>query len=332
MKSNYSVIWGHLRAGLLIGACGIALSGISVYAQTPTETTNTNQNTNTSQTDQSEEDWRKSRKKRDTTDIFDDITNTGSIGRGGFQTGPINPVDSLPDQSRRHLNKQRAKAMAEAPIGAPVNTDFIPSAEAQSDSDLEEQEKLAWSEMMSDVNAGMGMNTGTAQGGSTTQNSDNQGQNQGQGENSAAADASEQSSNSSLMRGGSSASVADILAKIKGNQTAQGTSAENTDTNPQDRQGTQQSEASTNAATESGSSEGKPAEGKTAEAEGSSGAESSQTTEGSDNPDNASDTQAETMGPLERAQSDRSRTTGNRTSASDYLNRFKKKKNEPRGE
>lgn len=348
MKSNYKAILGHLRAGLLIGACGMALSGITVHAQTPN--TPTPQNPNTSQTDQSEEDWRKSRKKRDTTDIFEDILNPNSSGRGAYQTGPINPIDSLPDSSRRHLYKERAKAMAEAPIGAPINTDYTPSTDAQADPDLEEQERLAWSEMMSDVNDGMGMDPSSGQGGAPKQNT-HQGQNQGYGQNPGQGQgqgketgAGEQSKMPSLMRGGSSASIADILAGIKGGQSPQGADqgtgqdiqsghTQNSEAQHEGREATQGNETASGMETESSQTGQASADaiadngtqGSQQDAGGASGSDSSDNAESQDA--SASQSQAEPMSPLERAQSDRSRTTGNRTSASDYLNRFKKKKN-----
>ena len=52
----------------------------------------------TEQTDQSEEDWRKSQKKRDTTDIFEDILNNRTTGSGNGY-GPPNAIETLPEES-----------------------------------------------------------------------------------------------------------------------------------------------------------------------------------------------------------------------------------------
>jgi len=102
---------------------------------------------NTTETDQSEEDWRKSQKKRGTSaeEILDIITNTRSSGVGNGRG--YSPIDALPEESRRHLMKERAKRMAQAGPNEPVDVSYIPSEGAKSDSDLEADEKAAWEEM-----------------------------------------------------------------------------------------------------------------------------------------------------------------------------------------
>ena len=104
----------------------------------------------TEQTDQSEEDWRKSQKKSDTTDIFEDILNNRNIGSGNGY-GPPNPIETLPEESRRHLLKERAKILATSEPGTTPNTPYNPSEAAKSDSDLQEQEKEAWEDIVEDL-------------------------------------------------------------------------------------------------------------------------------------------------------------------------------------
>jgi len=122
----------------------VALSSVPAVAQT------------TDQTDQSEEDWRKSRKKRDTSDIFEDIKNSGVFGSGTMQ-GPPTPMESLPEESRRHLMKERAKVIATTETGQqPQDAAYTPSEEAKNDPDLAEQEKEAWEVIMTDLKGGSG--------------------------------------------------------------------------------------------------------------------------------------------------------------------------------
>ena len=107
-------------------------------------------NPNTVQTDQSEEDWRKSKKKSDTDDKFGGFQNANGWGSGTQQT--LSPVDLLPEDSRRFLMKERAQRLAKAGVGEPIDTAFEPSPSAQADVDLQADEKAAWEEMMKDVN------------------------------------------------------------------------------------------------------------------------------------------------------------------------------------
>ncbi|NNC35821.1 MAG: hypothetical protein EX271_03725 [Acidimicrobiales bacterium] len=164
----------------------VALSTVPAYAQTD-------------QTDQSEEDWRKSRKKRDTSDIFEDIKNSGVFGSGTMQ-GPPNPVEALPEDSRRHIMKERARVIATTETGQAPDTTYNPSEEAKNDPGLAEQEKEAWDVIMTDMKGTGG-----------------QGQ-PGDGPNkvAVAGQGGAGSPSNSNMRGGSSQSVADILAQIKG--------------------------------------------------------------------------------------------------------------------
>ena len=81
---------------LMFSGSVFALSG-TAYAQTSPDTR---------QTDQSEEDWRKSQKKGGTSseDILDIIKNTRSSGVGNGRG--YSPIDALPEESRRHLMKE----------------------------------------------------------------------------------------------------------------------------------------------------------------------------------------------------------------------------------
>lgn len=211
------------------------------YAQVSTQT-----NPNTQQTDRSEEDYRNSRKKRDSGDIFDDlITNPNSTGSGGIWGGEVKAIDRLPADSRRHLNKRRAVAMAGAGVGEPIDAAYEPSAEAKTDPTLEGDERAAWEEMMEEANAGLGAN-GTAETGTTpgqgpgsgsypsgqdaaSQDAASQGAGQAGGQSASQSQTPGQGSGqtpatgaggtgdrNSPLRGGSSASASDILGRIKG--------------------------------------------------------------------------------------------------------------------
>ena len=164
-----------------------ALPSVPAYAQS------------TDQTDQSEEDWRKSRKKRDTSDIFEDIKNSTGFG-SGINQGPVDPVDSLPEDSRRHLMKERARVIATVETGQTPDAPYSPSESAKTDPDLAEQEKEAWDVIMTDLK-GTG---GQGQAGTGPNKIAIAGQGGGN------------SPSNSTMRGGSSQSVAEILAQIKG--------------------------------------------------------------------------------------------------------------------
>ena len=140
-------------------------------------------NPQTRQTDQSEDDYRRSQRRRDTGDIFEDIDiNNRSDGSGGTNVGrEIKAIDRLDQESRRHLNKQRAKALAEATPGEPIDAAYEPSEAAKTDEYIAGQEKEAWNEMIRDANSGLSgtQGPGTGQGG---QQGGGQGGQQGQGQ------------------------------------------------------------------------------------------------------------------------------------------------------
>jgi len=226
----------QLLLALLLGTSLIVIADTApAYAQS------------TEQTDQSEEDWRKSRKKRTTQDIFEDILNPRNTGTGSGY-GPPNPIESLPEDSRRHLMKERAKVIATSDPGTTPNTPYNPSDDAKSDPDLQELEKEAWEEIVKDLQ-GPGIGSGSSDDGKRpgdqgsqgdpskvaetgqrgSQAGGSQGGNQSPSQSGSGQSGSGQNGQNrsgyqgpSPLRGGSSASVADILAKIKGLQPRSG--------------------------------------------------------------------------------------------------------------
>ncbi|MEM9600818.1 MAG: hypothetical protein AAF926_07335, partial [Pseudomonadota bacterium] len=116
----------------------------------------------TDQTDQSEEDWRKSRKKSGNSDIYR-TPNTTTTGVGSIDVKPLTPVERLPSDSRRHLMRERAKAIAESEDGDISDAEYVPSEAAQSDEQLMREEQEAWDIIVTDATGGSGQ--GTSQGG-----------------------------------------------------------------------------------------------------------------------------------------------------------------------
>ena len=152
----------NLTLSLLLTALSVP-----VFAQDSTEPVDP-ANPDTVQTDQSEDDWRNSQKKRDTRDIFEDIfKNPNDQGTGGdIWGGEVKAIDRLNQDSRRHLNKQRAKALAKAGPGQPIDAAFEPSEAAKSDEYIKRQEEEAWEEMVREANSGLGsLGNGQGQGG-----------------------------------------------------------------------------------------------------------------------------------------------------------------------
>lgn len=181
-------------------------------------------NPNTTQTDQSEEDWRKSKKKTTTDDPWNGFKNTNGWGQGTQRS--LSPVDILPEESRRFLMKERAQRLAEAGIGEPVDASFEPSEAAKADPSLESDEKAAWAELMKDLGGSGTPPPGDPNG---DPNADPSGQG-GQGGSApqiptqvgefGGSAGSSGATTPSVIRGGSSASVSDILAQIKGRGAA----------------------------------------------------------------------------------------------------------------
>ena len=155
----------------------------------------------TDQTDQSEEDWRKSQRKRTSNDDFDPIINPGGLGTG-ISLPPLEPIDTLPEESRRHLQRQRAKVIAELEFGEePGDVPFEPSEAAKSDPSLAAEEEEAWEVILTDLQGSGG------------------GEQQGEGgPNKVAVAGRGGGSSNSVTRGGSAQSASDILAQLKGLQ------------------------------------------------------------------------------------------------------------------
>lgn len=122
----------------------------------------------TDQTDQSEEDWRKSRKKRGSNDIYRNTTPSQiPDGDGSLMGSPteISPVERLPSESRRHLMRERAKAIAESQDGSIKDAEYVPSEEAKSDPALMADEKEAWEVIVTDLEGSGGQADTPSQGG-----------------------------------------------------------------------------------------------------------------------------------------------------------------------
>ena len=133
----------------------------------------------TDQTDQSEEDWRKSRKKSGNFDIYR-RPNTSSTGLGlpTIDYDPPTALERLPSESRRHIMRERAKAIAESPDGDLSDVSYTPSEEAQYDEALMRDEQAAWEEVTAspDVNTQDGDQSASAETGTSgSQGSSEQG-------------------------------------------------------------------------------------------------------------------------------------------------------------
>ena len=295
-------------------------------------------NPNTVQTDQSEEDWRKSKKKTSTDDPWNGFQNTNGWGQGTQRT--LSPVDRLPEDSRRFLMKERAERLAQAGVGEPVDTSYKPSNEAKSDPSLESDEKAAWSEMMKDMggmpSAGDPNGDPNGQGGGApqipTQIGERGGSSGGVG-----------SPQSSIMRGGSSASVSDILAQIKGGGAApiaqpqgqnlqgqvplgQASQGQAPTAAQLQAQGLAQGQNQTQSKADSQNVSQNAADGQ-AQAEAQASAQAAAQAQSDAAAQAAADAQAsrtpEAISPLDRLKQTRQEreSSGKRSSASDYLNR-----------
>ena len=201
-----------------------AFTGPVAYAQTP----------DTDQTDRSEDDWRKSQKKKTGEDVLNDIFQNKSIfgqGSGGYEQ---NPIDALPERSRNHLKKERAKALATVDPNNVPDIPYTPSAEAQTDPKLAEQEKEVWEGMVKDM-----QNGGAAKSQRVKEKREARkkagldpysipGQNGSASGTEGVKEAGRESgantpAGPTPVRGGSSSSVSDILNKIKGLKSGAGT-------------------------------------------------------------------------------------------------------------
>lgn len=189
---------------ILLGA--VAYTGATLVSPPPAYAQDTGQQ-GTRQTDQSEEDWRNSRRKRTNDRDIESIINPGNLGSGPVQE--YEPIDALPEESQRHLKRQRAKVIAEMEFGEDVpDVPFEPSDAAKEDPNLAAEEEEAWEVILTDL-----------QGGSASG-----GQEQGPGGPNKVAVAGRGGGGNpnSVTRGGSAQSASDILNKLKGLQSSSG--------------------------------------------------------------------------------------------------------------
>ncbi|MEM7729707.1 MAG: hypothetical protein AAF311_10585 [Pseudomonadota bacterium] len=238
----------------------------------------------TDRTDQSEEDWRNSRKKRSVGGIPRRPGPRIGAGGGGVDYRPVTAVERLPEDSRRHLMRERAKAIAQSDTGDLSDAAYEPSEAAQSDEALRRDEQQAWAELITPP--------GGSGGGGNAAPNPSSGQPGGQDEDSEGGSPGGPlpvglPSPDRQPRGGSARSLQDIMDSIKSGQT-EGATAEQV--------------------AGMGDSQG----------EGTSGGEGASSQDGSD-----AATDAEPLSPLERIRRERDDrpAQGGRRSAADYLGR-----------
>ncbi|MCI4645013.1 MAG: hypothetical protein MRY64_09540 [Hyphomonadaceae bacterium] len=171
----------------------------------------------TTQTDQSEEDWRKSQRKDDD-DPFDPISNPQNTGMG-TNVPPMRDIDRLPEESQRHLNRMHARVIAEVDLNNPEATDmsYEPSAAAQSDPQLRAEEEAAWAQIVNDIkSAGQGGQNGqSGQGAGQSGSGTMAGAGQGGGSDMSGGGGGGIGAGPS-MGGGSNMSAAEILRQMQG--------------------------------------------------------------------------------------------------------------------
>lgn len=284
----------------------------------------------TDQTDQSEEDWRKSRKKSGTSDIYR-TPNTSSTGVGApvVDYKPISPVERLPSESRRHLMKERAKAIAESDDGDISDAEYVPSDAAKSDEQLMRDEQEAWDVIVTDMQGSGG--EATSEG----------------GPNKVAVAGENGATPTRGSRGGSTRTLQEIMDAIKSGQTGGGSPSGTPNGQPQgqgeaqgqnqgqaeqvaDAQAQSDGQADTSGQAQSDGQDGSAQpdsqqgdQGDASDQGDSSGADGDDaSTEASDATAWPAETRAEEpLSPLERIRRARedSPTRGTERSASDYL-------------
>ncbi|GHA93886.1 hypothetical protein GCM10009069_16230 [Algimonas arctica] len=277
----------------------------------------------TDQTDQSEEDWRKSRKKSGTSDIYR-TPNTSSTGVGApvIDYEPVSPVERLPSESRRHLMKERAKAIAESDDGDISDAEYVPSDEAKSDEQLMRDEQEAWDVIVTDMQESGG--EATSEG----------------GPNKVAVVGENGATPTRGSRGGSTRTLQEIMDAIKSGQTGGGNASgaangQSPDGQPQgqnpsesvaDASGQAQNDGDANA---EGSSDNDGQAQEAGQDTGQGDASDQGDSSGEDNSTDTGDADAwpadtraeEPLSPLERIRraKEDSPTRGTQRSASDYL-------------
>lgn len=204
-----------IRLVLLSAVSVWALGGVALAQQTGSISSEPG---TTNETDQSEEDWRRSRRV-DSGDPFDPDANTTDRG-WGTNLPPMRPVDHLPEESRRHLSQQRARAIAEMDMNdpQPQQVAYEPSDAARSDPGLRQQEEAVWAEMVGDLNAAKA-GGGQGQGDGDAAGAGDQGSGQGGGQGSSPAGTGSPNGtpgSGSVMAGGANQSAADILRQMRG--------------------------------------------------------------------------------------------------------------------
>jgi hypothetical protein len=271
----------------------------------------------TDQTDQSEEDWRKSRKKSGTSDIYR-TPNTSSTGVGSpiIDYEPVSPVERLPSESRRHLMRERAKAIAESDDGDISDAEYVPSEEAKSDEQLMREEQEAWDVIITDMQGSGGEVTSEG------------------GPNKVAVAGQNGATPTRGSRGGSTRTLQEIMDAIRSGQSGGGSSAGTSDgqsssgqsqgQSPSQGQGEGQTEQVADAAAQgqadaNGQSEGQGQSDSDSQGDASDQGDSSG---GADSSAGDADARAEEpLSPLDRIRRSReeSPARGTERSASDYL-------------
>lgn len=211
-----------LKKFIAVGVSAFALSFAGPAVAQDSGAPSSTSSGDTTQTDQSEDDWRRS-KRKDSTGDYDPISNPMSGGLGNIMI-TTEPIDQLPPESRRHLKRQRALAIAGmGPDGDMQDVAYEPSAGAQADPNLAAEEKAVWDEMMKELGSGSGSGTGQMAGDASSsgprgQEQTGQGQSAGQGNGQASGQGQQAGRPSSpqAMRGGSTASASDILSQMRG--------------------------------------------------------------------------------------------------------------------
>lgn len=117
----------------------------------------------TDQTDQQEDDWR-NQNRVGSSNPFDPRPNSSNQG-WGVNMPQMDPVDQLPEESRRHLAQMRTQAITSADLENPdfENIAYEPSDTAQGDPDLMAREQAAWEDILADMQAAMGTGGGGSQ-------------------------------------------------------------------------------------------------------------------------------------------------------------------------